>query len=647
MDTNTLDQINIYGAICCLALLLITGITNLIKRYLYIKLFKEIKNLSPGPNLSLKSKITTYFNSQTEFMHLSQKFGIIETVYHYIFNFFVFSTIIFVCYLLARYTYVGSLSLAIEILYYIISGIEAFILFMSVINIGECCGFNLSKLNYYKKNIKSKSCLIIPFGGSKLENKMIILQKVLENAKQIFKKKNIILLHNGKKNDPGEIQQSLKELCEKYNTIYTYIPVGSKSYSIYYACNYLCDKYDYIMVIDDDVILPIDLKLPHDESELFKIWAFMICAEPPEETTNFLSKMLVYCQDVEYRFSGFIKFLQSRYGTLSTLSHHGAISFYDKNTLRRVMDKHDGVFDGEDLLMGIIAYNSGYKMKTLPDQYVPTKTPDNFYDFYRQRVYSWDYVILKFIPHYFKILFNFDFNNLILKLSSLYNIWTIIQDFTRIPNLIILSVFQKTNMWIGIYIAIGLFCKSFGILFILFFRNSYNAPKIPIFYGLMLVPFFPIYSAITYLFRIIAQFKYLIFYDPKIKNKIKLKDRPQLPNLLRYFKIEEIEWRQIYDLENVPNKKELSFNFSPQNSNDSPLKYFNNDIGDYTILENRINILSNQLKNIEDKISNLICNYECDIIIPEMIPKQHENIYGGIGEYTEFTLEDFVIPNKI
>jgi hypothetical protein len=187
-------------------------------------------------------------------------------------------------------------------------------------------------------------------------------------------------------------------------------------------------------------------------------------------------------------------------------------------------------------------------MKTVPDQYVPTKTPDTFIDLFKQRIYSWDYVILKFIPYYFRILFNLDLNNFILKILAFYNLWTIIQDFIRIPNLIIISFVEDTNLFIMLYITIGIVAKSMCILLLLLVRNSYNAPKIPRKQCLYLLVVFPVYAALTYIFRMIGQLRYLIFFEPRIKNNIKLEDRPQLPNITKFHKLNNINWQQIYNI---------------------------------------------------------------------------------------------------
>ena len=71
------------------------------------------------------------------------------------------------------------------------------------------------------------------------------------------------------------------------------------------------------------------------------------------------------------------------------------------------MEKHDSIFHGEDLMMGILAYLSDYKLKVIEGVFVQTKTPTKLLGtggLVKQRIYSWDYVVLKFVGTYIRIL---------------------------------------------------------------------------------------------------------------------------------------------------------------------------------------------------------------------------------------------------
>lgn len=60
-------------------------------------------------------------------------------------------------------------------------------------------------------------------------------------------------------------------------------------------------------------------------------------------------------QDVEYKFSGFFKLLQSHCG--SAFYAHGAVSLWRRELLgREILFEHDTAFHGEDLYMGLLLH---------------------------------------------------------------------------------------------------------------------------------------------------------------------------------------------------------------------------------------------------------------------------------------------------
>lgn len=532
---NSIYTLIFWGGIFCIIIIFITFVIHAMRNNIYEELFK---NEIPDQNINeLKKELNKYFDDCNNYNKKLITYGKANRIRHYISNFMITYCMMYIGYMISRYFYFYNISVGIEITFYIITLLELITLILSITFIQSK---NINTIDPEKDNV----CLVIPFGGTKIEEKVKTLEKVTNDAKKIFPLKNIYLIHNGKSKIPD---QTIVDKCKSFGVNYFYIPVPSKSYALYYASNYIIKKEFSVMMIDDDVLLPNNLIIPAFEYDGINvdIWAHMICAEKPDNNSSYFQKMIIYCQDIEYRFAGFMKQFQSAGRTATLLSHHGAISLYKNKVLQDVMSNHDGVFDGEDYLMGIIAYNRGDRMKIVSSQYVPTKTPDNIIDFYKQRVYSWDYVNLKFVKHHFRILLNFRNFDLIMKLNIFYNLWTVFQDLVRLPNILLMVFLRFNYTWLVTYLCLATILKSIGIIFVLYFKNKMAHLKIK--YGLSLLVIYPIYNLFCYFLRLIAMLRFIFYYENKVCYDIKLKDRPQFPNILKYYKnIDDINWQEIY-----------------------------------------------------------------------------------------------------
>ena len=184
--------------------------------------------------------------------------------------------------------------------------------------------------------------------------------------------------------------------------------------------------------------------------------------------------------------------------------------------------------------MGINSYFDNKTMKVVPEQYIPTTVPSTLSSLARQRIMSWDYVILKFIWQHVRIICKFERKNYLTKIIAFLNIWTICQDFLRIINIIIIVLYTTQYLWIILYIALVVFVKSFCILLILYTRKTFNGTIIPVKYGLFMIIGYPIYTVLMTFFRMIAEIRYLVWYSQDISDNILFKDRPLLPFIYNY-----------------------------------------------------------------------------------------------------------------
>ncbi len=487
-----------------------------------------------------------------------------------------------------------NVNLYLEILFYIISGIEILLLLVSIF-FNKHTLEHLTHANNDTKNRTKNITLLVAFGGSNLSSKLDTLDKLIDSSLKIYDGKNIIICYNYKTTPDENIINFIKN--KKVNVVC--IPFPNKSYAIAYTSLKFV-KTKYVMIIDDDVFLPETMVIPSNINDV-NIWGYMICAKKPDDNMSVFGKYLTYCQDIEYRFAGFIKQFQSYFNKSSTLSHHGAISMYEKTTFDKIMSLHDCVFDGEDYLMGILAYENNLKMSIVSEQYVPTIVPHTFKSLSLQRIISWDYVILKYIVENLYVLFKFENKNYITKLIGFFHIWTIYQDFIRIPNLIFMILKSSSYIYFLIYFIASLLIKSICILFVLYIKNVFNSHIIPYNYGLFMVIGYPIYTIYTSILRLLGQLRYLLYFDSRIHNNVLFKDRPLIPCILNYTNdvdISDIDWLNVYDV----------------NTNYSVLN---------TTLENSLsnrelnNILSNSLSNHEymtmkDNVSIDINKYQSE-----------------------------------
>ena len=405
------------------------------------------------------------------------------------------------------------------------------------------------KVNYNREN-NSKTCLMIPFGGSKLDEKLKYMETVIQNALVHFDSNAIFLLHNGYDFSP-KFYDEIKQITTKYNIRYVYLPVPNKTYAIYYCAKNIATEYTQVLIIDDDVMLPADMFIPtlgHD----VVCAAFPICASIPRGKNEKYERFLTSFQNIEYVMSGLVKMSQASWNLTqsTTLSHHGAIGLWKKKELVHVLSEHDGVFHGEDLLMGIIALNHKYRMKVIDDCLVPTETPKQMTGnggLIKQRINSWDYILLKYFSVYIKLLFlGGQMENFILKIFILHELWTIFVDLQRIPIILYILYMQPANFLIFsvfisiINIFITLWCNY--VILPYYYRST--------FMSIMLYPF---YKYTLIFFRIIGELKYLFKYTThRFRNPLLIGSLPELPNILdttdwNLNNFNEIEWEKIWN----------------------------------------------------------------------------------------------------
>ncbi|PRP82866.1 hypothetical protein PROFUN_04729 [Planoprotostelium fungivorum] len=379
------------------------------------------------------------------------------------------------------------------------------------------------------------------------------LPQTLRAALRIFPPEHIFVGDNGNSPKPTDdseevcrrisleyqIQNDLPPESPKIN--YFYMPEGNKSLVFWYGAKYYC-HFKYVMVIDDDVQLPPDLIIPMKRFKIpgTKVLAFTICAENLH--THQGSPIYVsHWQDLEYKLAGFMKMFQSWVG--SAIMAHGAISIWERTVMMEVLWRHDTVFHGDDLQMGLILQKLGleYRIDTCGNVNVPTTVPDHVFcptrpwslyckcgkdgNLLGQRVRSWDVSSHRFIGKFINIiLFHWNRTTISIKPFLLYELWSIFQDWVRVP-LSVTLFFANPVGFIQvtlIFIAIAVGLNTIFNFWVLRRRPDQQHP--PIIFLL-----FPFYKLLTMVFRFLALIYNMLYYTPFIRNRQILGTRQDLP----------------------------------------------------------------------------------------------------------------------
>lgn len=430
------------------------------------------------------------------------------------------SVVIYIGYL--QYMYIGGI-------------IFEYLLLYSAINIDVHHNYN---------NINNeKTCILIPFGGSTLENRLSYIGDTMQRASRLVDSRSVYLLHNGSDLCP-KLYDKIKKICDDNNTTYVYVPQPNKSYAIYYAAKYLCGGYDQAMIIDDDVPLNDDTYIPTMNTE---VGAYLITSYVDDKMSPYV-KTLAELQGTEYLLSGMTKIAQSRWNlSASALSHHGAVGLWKIKELVFVMSKHNTIFHGEDLMMGILAYLSNFRLKVVEGVFVRTKVPDKLFGnggLIKQRIYSWDYIVLKFVGTYFRILFHGSlFEHMMLKIFVAYELWTLFIDIQRIPLILWMVINNPLNLLIFIS---AIYLLNLVILIWFNYVTMYDF-DVKVGFGTLLL--FPAYKFLLVLFRIFGELNYLIKYRSTMhRYPTLIENMPELPNILEDsgMDLHSIKWDKIY-----------------------------------------------------------------------------------------------------
>jgi hypothetical protein len=420
------------------------------------------------------------------------------------------------------------------------------------------------------------------------------IEATLKAALEIFPPDRIYLCHNAPSDapmdpggTPGDSLNTVRSVSNWYreqtnitdapDINYTWTAAGNKTLALFQTARHVCTQ-KYVIIMDNDCELPKDLLIPtHWFDEYNKVIAFTIRAQNTrraDSSTNFLTTF----QDMEYKKAGLNKLLQAMMG--SALFAHGAIAMWSRETLVRVLQKHNTMFHGEDLQMGLILHKSNYgeAIRCVGNVSVPTRTPAHFICFpwdtpkakgskrpfwYRlllapykcnawgcgheekslfvQRVRSWEAAAHRMIFDMASVLFLcWKRSTLGLKPFLVYELYCVLQDWIRFPLGLFLIINGSDEQRSQFFLILFLLLVGLTLLFLLMelwtFRKRSDLQS-----GLLFAILYPYYNAALLVVRFVGLIYNMLVYLPLQRNSAKIKNRPRLPPVYegRFISLEE------------------------------------------------------------------------------------------------------------
>jgi hypothetical protein len=279
-----------------------------------------------------------------------------------------------------------------------------------------------------------------------LQDKQRVLGRTLVAANKVFHSSDIVVVHNSGHAAPRLEQKGIRRACEG-QAVYGFLHVPSKSVSAYYGAVLARFRhYEYVLVMDDDTLLPAELAAVLARPLRCAAYALAIAATAPAHASR-EQRVLACLQDIEYKLSGLAKLSQSTWTHKSSvLSPHGAANLWRADVLERIMLAHNGVFHGEDYQMGTLfqLLYPGERMGIIAGCVVKTEVPASVDVLVAQRRKSWDIAAHNFLcggfcagqqtAHFLQVLVCFPctVDHLLIRAYTLQDVWSVIQDYVRV-----------------------------------------------------------------------------------------------------------------------------------------------------------------------------------------------------------------------
>ena len=240
-------------------------------------------------------------------------------------------------------------------------------------------------------SLTESTALVIPCHNADVE----VLKAVLFAALVHFEPWQIFIVDNGNApQPPTDMESSIRSQPMFARINYIWLPVGNKTIAQFVGAKAAAVlNLDYVLTIDDDVIIPANFAAPmHIISETVTAVCYPITAVDHKGDRP----LFVGWQDIEYKMSALAKMAESR--MCGVLFPHGAASFWKRDTMIRVLRRHDLIYFADDVKMGLELQALGERMGIDASISFETVAPETFLgpptagtpNYYNQRVRSWE-----------------------------------------------------------------------------------------------------------------------------------------------------------------------------------------------------------------------------------------------------------------
>lgn len=295
-------------------------------------------------------------------------------------------------------------------------------------------------------SLTESTALMIPCHNADVE----VLKAVLFAALVHFEPWQIIIIDNGNSpQPPTDMEQQIRSQPMFARVNYVWSPIGNKNVAQFVGCKAAgALNLDYVLTIDDDVIIPANFAAPmHIISETTTAVCYPITAVDHKGDRP----LFVGWQDIEYKLSALAKMAEAK--MCGVLFPHGAASFWKRDTMIRVLYRHDLVYFADDVKMGLELQALGEFMGIDASISFETVAPETFLgpktagtpNYYNQRVRSWE-MARHTLYYQFAKRFLFSLNGARTpvaigwqKFTQFYNSTTNFIDWIRLPMFILLG----------------------------------------------------------------------------------------------------------------------------------------------------------------------------------------------------------------
>jgi len=373
-----------------------------------------------------------------------------------------------------------------------------------------------------------------------------VIKYTIEQALYTFLPEQIYIADNNNTEEP--VSTDMKDICNQYKVNYLYFPVGCKGNAIKGSLNIIDNKYQYILTLDDDTLLPTnfnpDFKYFDDEKvSSIGFGIKMKCKDTLSERFG----------DFEYKLNS-LRFYTQNYITnkfiigiagiwkrdiLHYISHHNPTSIKSK-----FCGKELNIYESpyaEDSFNGLINRLLGYKQKMDINNFVESYAPPKFYfnindlickssnisgynslNHYAQRALRWYRSVNVRMPVEIYLLFTYNasnksdsclkkvWRNTVYRLTTLWNYALVYFAIFLIYNIVFLIIYKNYFLWGMLYTSLYLI----GIInnIIINYYTLKNNPELQI--GWDVIILYPLFTKFILICRCFGFLGAFIFHIP-------------------------------------------------------------------------------------------------------------------------------------